>query len=53
MAKEIFSGKTPADLDKVFRLHPPRRGYKNIKLHYPKGDIGKRDSMDDLIKRMI
>lgn len=54
MAKEILAGKkVAAFLDPVFRLHPPRRGYKNIKLHYPRGDLGERESMDDLIRRMI
>lgn len=53
IAKEMLAGKRPAELDKVFRLHPPRSGYKNIKMHYPRGDLGHRENMDDLIKRMI
>jgi large subunit ribosomal protein L30 len=53
-AKEIFGGKKLAEFaDPVFRLHPPRSGYKDIKLSYPQGDLGKRDDMDDLLKRMM
>jgi ribosomal protein L30/L7E len=38
----------------TFRLRPPTKGYKNIKLPYnASGDLGKRDEMDSLIKRMI
>jgi large subunit ribosomal protein L30 len=38
----------------VFRLHPPRKGWKNIKLRYPEGALGPRGKdMDELIKRMI
>ena len=40
-------------LDPVFRLRPPRRGYKNIKKHYPYGPLGRWNSLDDLLKRMV
>ncbi|MEM0470763.1 MAG: uL30 family ribosomal protein [Candidatus Anstonellales archaeon] len=40
-------------IDPVFRLHPPRGGWKSIKERYPKGALGKRDDMDDLLKRMM
>lgn len=40
-------------VDPVFRLHPPRKGYKNIKIAYPLGDLGKREDMDQLVKRMM
>ncbi|MBS3068311.1 uL30 family ribosomal protein [Candidatus Micrarchaeota archaeon] len=47
-----FDGKTES-VDPVFRLHPPRSGYKDIKSHYPKGDLGKRDNINELIRRMM
>lgn len=57
IAKRGENGSKKADPkgehDPVFRLHPPRKGYKDIKRHYPRGDIGKRDDMDNLLKRMI
>lgn len=43
-AKAVVEGKASLkDLDglkPVFRLHPPRKGLKNIKWHYPKGSLG-------------
>lgn len=53
-AKEIFSGKkTKEHANPVFRLRPPSKGYKNIKMAYPMGDLGKRDDMDSLLRRMM
>lgn len=53
-ANEIFSGKKTIDYaNPVFRLRPPSKGYKNIKATYPEGDLGKRDEMNSLLKRMI
>lgn len=53
-AKAIFGGKKLAEFaDPVFRLHPPRSGYKNIKMAFPLGDLGKRPDMDVLLKRMM
>ncbi len=49
VAKEVSDEK----VDPVFRLHPPRSGYKDIKNHYPRGDLGKRDNINELIRRMI
>jgi len=40
-------------IDPVFMLHPPRRGYKNIKKPYPSGDLGKRDDMNLLLRKMM
>ena len=40
-------------VDPVFRLHPPRKGYKTIKKPAPEGDLGKREDMDTLIKKMM
>ncbi len=38
----------------VFRLNPPRHGYKAIRLPYPKGDLGDRgEEINELIERMI
>jgi large subunit ribosomal protein L30 len=47
--------KTLPGLKKVFRLHPPRRGYKSIKRPFRDlGDLGYRgDRINDLILRMI
>ncbi|MBI5223115.1 uL30 family ribosomal protein [Candidatus Micrarchaeota archaeon] len=54
MSKEIFGGKKTAEfVDPVFRLRPPSKGYKNIKRPYPEGDLGSREEMNSLIKRMI
>jgi large subunit ribosomal protein L30 len=39
---------------RVFRLRPPSKGYKAIRLPFPKGDAGYRgERMDGLIRRMI
>lgn len=54
IANEIFNGKKINEfVDPVFRLHPPRKGYKNIKKAYPEGDLGKRDDIASLVKRMM
>ena len=37
----------------VFRLRPPRKGYKSTKHAYPRGALGKWPSIDGLISRMI
>ena len=53
-AKEIFGGKKTMDFaNPVFRLKPPSRGYRNVKMAYPMGELGKRESMDGLLRRMI
>ena len=37
-----------------FRLHPPIKGFKNIKTHYPRGDLGDRkEKINELLRRMI
>ncbi len=53
IAERIYSGEKVGEIDPVFRLHPPRRGWKSIKAHYPKGALGYRDNMDDLLRRMM
>ena len=40
-------------IDPVFRLHPPRKGYKTIKKPAPEGDLGPREDMNSLIKKMM
>ncbi len=40
-------------INPVFRLKPPSKGYKDIKKHFPFGDLGRRDEMDSLLRRMI
>ena len=41
-------------MKKVFRLHPPRKGYETIKQSYPRGALGNRDGeIGELLKRMI
>ncbi|MBI5228351.1 uL30 family ribosomal protein [Candidatus Micrarchaeota archaeon] len=54
-AKEIFGGKKTAEFaDPVFRLSPPSKGFKNIKLPYPRGDLGMRaEDINVLLKRMM
>lgn len=58
MAKEIFEGKVNIrripNMKPVFRLTPPSGGFKSIKEHYPKGDLGSRgEAINELLKRMI
>ncbi len=37
-----------------FRLSPPSKGFKDTRRHYQQsGSLGKRDDMDNLLKRMI
>lgn len=53
-AKEIMNGESVSKwADPVFRLHPPRKGYRNTKKPHPRGELGKRDNMDSLLKRMM
>ncbi|MEM5834402.1 MAG: 50S ribosomal protein L30 [Candidatus Aenigmatarchaeota archaeon] len=41
-------------LKPVFRLTPPSKGFKSVKEHYPKGDLGYRGKeINELLKRMI
>ena len=43
------------DIKRVFRLHPPRKGYKNVKRGYTQGgSVGYRGSaINTLLRRMI
>ncbi len=51
----LEAGTKPVDLglDRTFHLTPPSGGWKNRKAIYPRGDLGSRPSMDELLKRMI
>lgn len=41
-------------LKQVFRLNPPKKGYRSKRLPYPKGDLGYRGKeINELLKRMI
>lgn len=55
-AKAVCEGKAKLSdipgLKPVFRLHPPRKGLKNIKWHYPRGDLGKNAKINELLYRM-
>jgi large subunit ribosomal protein L30 len=53
-AKEIASGKKTVEFaNPVFRLNPPSKGYRDIKLSYPRGELGKREDMAPLLRRMV
>lgn len=55
-AKAVVEGKAKLKdlpgLKPVFRLHPPRKGLKNIKWHYPLGDLGKHGEIEKLLEKM-
>lgn len=41
-------------INPVFRLTPPSKGFKSVKEHWPKGDLGYRGKeINELIERMI
>lgn len=57
-ADSLIKGKIKLkDLKKikpVFRLNPPKKGFKSIRLGYPKGDLGfRKDGIDKLLERMM
>lgn len=58
MAKAIFGGqvsmKNIPKLKPIFKLTPPSKGFKSIKQHWPKGDLGDRgEAINELLERMI
>jgi len=58
LAEMLIEGKIKLkDLEKiepVLRLTPPSKGFKSIKEHYPKGELGYRGKeINELLKRMI
>jgi large subunit ribosomal protein L30 len=57
-AGDLLKGKIKIkdypEIKPVFRLSPPRKGYKAIRLPYPQGDSGNRkERINELISRMI
>ncbi len=54
LEKKVRYDKLP-EIKPVFRLHPPRGGYKNTKRSFrERGDLGYRQKhINDLIKRMM
>ncbi len=56
LCEKIWNEEKPLskyELNPMFRLKPPSKGMKSIKRHYPAGELGRRDNMDDLLRRMI
>ena len=52
IAENIEKGKEE-ELKPYFRLHPPRGGLKNSRMHYPKGVIGENKEIIKLIEKML
>lgn len=57
-SKALYDSKADledANIKPVFRLHPPRKGYQNIKKTYKEtGSLGYRgDKISDIIKKML
>lgn len=54
LAKKIMNGeKLSKQVNPVFRLKPPRKGYKGTKRAYPEGDLGSRDNINLLLRKMM
>jgi len=54
LMKEKAKLKDYKEIKKVFKLNPPKRGFKSTKLPFPKGDLGNRkEKINELIERMI
>lgn len=51
-AKKLLTAASK-EVDPVFRLRPPRKGYKNTKLPYPRGALGLRPELDSLLSQMV
>lgn len=57
-ADELIKGKVKLNdfeqLQPLFRLTPPSKGFKSVREHYPKGDLGYRENeINELLMRMI
>ena len=56
-AKALLEGKTKMDafgMKRVFRLHPPKGGYRHTKLAYPRGALGyRKDDINPLLRSMM
>lgn len=58
LAKGMMEGKTKLrdypNLQQNFRLTPPSKGFKSVKLTFPKGDLGYRGKeINKLLERMM
>ena len=56
ISKNIVSKNTVKEsgIKPVFKLSPPRKGLRTVKLAFPKGDAGFRgDKINELLERMI
>jgi large subunit ribosomal protein L30 len=56
IAKKIIKDQSleGIEIKHVFRLSPPSKGYKSVKMMYPKGSLGPRgEKINELLKRMI
>ncbi len=52
-AVEMFLKEGKRDFDRIFRLHPPRKGWKDIKKAAKVGgSLGLREDMPSLLRRM-
>lgn len=50
----MFKKGEKPDIKPIFRLTPPSGGFKkSIKQHYPKGELGYRKEINELLRRMI
>lgn len=58
ITEEVFSGTKKLrdfDINPVFRLHPPSKGYEGIKRQYSEGGTlgNRKEAMNKLLERMI
>lgn len=54
--EKFIQGKTnikTLGIKPVFRLKPPKKGYKSVKQAYPRGALGKWPNIDELLNKMI
>ncbi len=52
--KKIIEKIKKGKIKPVFRLSPPKKGYKSTKIPFPRGSLGYRgDKINDLVKRMM
>lgn len=54
IAQRIAKGETDNKIKRIFRLSPPKKGFRSIRIAFPKGDLGYRgDKINELLERMI
>ncbi len=54
VSKDLLETLKEKGESNVYRLAPPKGGFKTLKKHWPKGDLGYRgESINELIKRML